>query len=132
MVKLIIAGSRTLIEESVEIRKTVDNILTTMNMQVDEIVSGNAAGPDKIGESYAQMKNIRVTSMPADWGKYGRAAGPIRNKQMAHYADVGIVFWDGVSKGSLNMIEEMSKLNKPCLVHIIKPKIIPQFATLPI
>lgn len=40
----------------------------------------------------------------ANWGKHGKESGPIRNKEMANYADALICFWDGKSKGTLNMI----------------------------
>ena len=52
----------------------------------------------------------------ADWNKHGRAAGPMRNKQMADYADVLIAVWDGQSKGTKNMIDQMNKLNKPVFI----------------
>ena len=47
---------------------------------------------------------------PAEWDKYGKAAGPIRNEQMAKYAseaDRGILvaFPVGESKGTRNMIK---------------------------
>ena len=37
---------------------------------------------------------------------YGKSAGPIRNARMAAIATHAIVFWDGVSRGSLSMINE--------------------------
>ena len=43
--------------------------------------------------------------MDAEWIKYGRAAGPRRNKQMAEYADALLAYWDGKSRGTKNMIE---------------------------
>lgn len=42
---------------------------------------------------------------PARWDLHGKAAGPIRNKQMAEAgADLCLAFWDGRSKGTSNMI----------------------------
>ena len=41
---------------------------------------------------------------PADWDKHGKAAGPIRNAEMAEVADALIAFWDGQSRGTANMI----------------------------
>lgn len=41
---------------------------------------------------------------PADWEKYGKAAGPIRNQQMAEYGNVLLAF-DRGTKGTKNMIE---------------------------
>ena len=42
---------------------------------------------------------------PADWNRLGRAAGPIRNEEMAEVSDALIAFWDGKSRGTKSMIE---------------------------
>lgn len=82
----------------------------------EEIVCGMAKGADTWGRKYAEKWKIPVKEFPADWEKYGKAAGSIRNKQMADYADAALVFiWDN-SRGSKNMIETMKKLNKPVYV----------------
>lgn len=83
---------------------------------ITEEVSGDAIGVDKLGERYALASNIPVKYMPvtpAEWNKYGKRAGPMRNKRMAEYADAAIIVWDGVSPGTRNMINEMIDLNKP-------------------
>jgi hypothetical protein len=77
-----------------------------------EIVSGTAQGVDRLGEKWAEANNIPVTKMPGDWNKYGKAAGPIRNSEMAKYCDAALVIWDGNSPGSKNMILNMRKLCK--------------------
>lgn len=64
--------------------------------------------------------NFPIKKFYPDWGKHGKAAGPIRNKQMAEYADALLLIWDGESKGSKNMKEEMLKLNKPVYEFIVK------------
>lgn len=46
---------------------------------------------------------------PADWNAHGKAAGPIRNQQMAQEADVLIAFWDGKSRGTKDMIEKATR-----------------------
>lgn len=48
----------------------------------------------------------KLKIFPADWDKYGRRAGPIRNREMAEYADALLAYWDGKSRGTKNMIEE--------------------------
>lgn len=70
---------------------------------------------------YATETDIPFKVFPADWKKYGRSAGPRRNRQMAEYADAAIVFWDGKSRGTQNMIQQMRELGKPVEV-IIYPK----------
>lgn len=66
-------------------------------------------GADGLGERYGKEKGIPVEYFPADWNKYGKSAGPIRNEEMAKYADGCIVFWDGKSKGSADMIKKAKK-----------------------
>jgi uncharacterized phage-like protein YoqJ len=68
------------------------------------IISGMAKGADTIGEQYAHERGYTVERFPADWQQYGKAAGPIRNRQMVDNADALIVFWDGQSAGTRNMI----------------------------
>lgn len=80
-----------------------------------EIVSGQATGVDKLGELIAQEFELKVKGFPADWKKYGKRAGYIRNVEMADYADEGLVIWDGVSKGSKHMIDILeTQVKKPC------------------
>lgn len=83
---------------------------------ITEVVSGGAKGADMLGEQYAIEYNLPLKIFPADWDKHGRAAGPIRNKQMAEYGDQLIAVWDGKSKGTENMIKTMNNLNKPVYI----------------
>lgn len=50
------------------------------------IISGAAHGADELGERYAAERGYRLVRFKADWNTYGKAAGPMRNKQMAYYA----------------------------------------------
>lgn len=67
-------------------------------------MSGHARGADQMGETYAQSKGYDVKIMPADWNRYGKSAGPIRNRAMADVSDVLVAFWDGKSRGTMHMI----------------------------
>ena len=69
------------------------------------IISGHATGADFLGERYAQERGLSIDAHSADWNQHGRAAGPIRNAEMAEVADALIAFWDGVSRGTKNMID---------------------------
>jgi len=80
---------------------------------ISTLVTGMCpTGPDQVPFLFVQWNNklnrgpfIKIKEFPANWEKYGRAAGPIRNKEMAEYADALILIWDGKSKGSLNMLK---------------------------
>lgn len=64
----------------------------------------------------AAVNDLPVKQFPADWKTHGKAAGPIRNKQMAEYADAAIIFVVNFSAGSMNMMSQMIKLKKPVVV----------------
>lgn len=111
--KVIIAGSRSILNWDV-----VAQAIQSAPFKITEVVSGGAQGVDYLGECLAELHGMAVKQFPADWRAHGKAAGPIRNKQMAQYADGLIAIWDGDSRGTANMIHEMEKLKKP--VHIVK------------
>lgn len=124
--KLIIAGSRDFNDydrAKAFIKNTLHywfhNHITGNYYFPTEIVSGGATGADKLGERYAEEMKFKIKLFIPDWQKHGRSAGPIRNKEMAGYADVLIAFWDGESRGTKNMIETMERMNKPVSVDLI-------------
>ncbi len=87
-------------------------------VKVDAILCGECKGADLLGKKYAEERGIPVESYPADWKRYGRAAGQKRNKQMADNADALIAFWDGKSKGTKGMIGYMK--GKPVKIVMIE------------
>jgi len=82
------------------------------------IIHGGARGADSCGARYAGINNIPVREFPADWDKYGKRAGPIRNAQMLREGapDFAVAFPGG--KGTKDMIERCRKAN--IFVRIIK------------
>ncbi len=82
-------------------------------------VSGTCQGADLLGERYASENNCNIERFPAEWKKYGFAAGPIRNRAMADRGDYFICFWDGVSSGTKSMIDLVSKQRKPLRIKHI-------------
>lgn len=106
--KVIIAGTR-----SVEDYSLVVLAVERSGYTITEVVSGCATGIDRLGEQWARANNVPIKEMPADWNQYGNSAGPMRNRKMAEYADACIVVWDGKSRGTRNMIENMIRRKKP-------------------
>lgn len=106
--RLIIAGSRDLRPSFGFIKSCIEMFSPGM---ITEIVSGGADGVDAEGEHFASHMDLTVKRFPADWKKHGKAAGPIRNREMAKYADALLVIHNG-SNGSVNMKLEMMKQDK--------------------
>ena len=87
---------------------------------VDEIVSGGAVGVDSCAAEYARANNIRLIEFLPKYDRYGRVAPLVRNKEIVNYADYVIVFWDGISKGTLSVIKYAQSVGKPCEIIICK------------
>lgn len=111
---VIIAGSRTYEDYDVLL-----DCIEQANINITKVISGGASGVDKLGERYAQENNKMLEVHLAQWNKHGKAAGPIRNRQMAAVADGLIALWDGKSPGTKNMIDEANKKNLVVYVRMI-------------
>lgn len=107
--KVIIAGSRTITDY-----EEFKSIMEMLALNITEVISGaHWEGGDVLGERWAGEKGIPVRRFPADWRTYGLKAGPMRNRKMAYAADALVAFWDGESKGTKNMVAQMTAHNKP-------------------
>ena len=80
--RVIIAGSRFLTDE-----RLVKQAVEMAGFDITQVVSGGGRGIDTVGEEWARARRIPVKRFMADWEELGKAAGPIRNQQMADYAD---------------------------------------------
>lgn len=111
--RVIVAGSRNFNDYEM-----LEFVLTRMRKGVGdfEIVSGGAAGADKLGERYAKENGLKVRVFPYE-SNYGKQGGPIRNEKMAMYGDTLVAFWDGKSKGTDNMIKNAFRYNLRTLIY---------------
>ena len=108
--KLAVFGSRTL---------SLSNIEEYLPNGVTEIVSGGAKGIDSEAAKFAISHNIKLTEFLPDYERYGRGAPLKRNVQIVDYADAGLAFWDGVSRGTKYTIDLFHKCGKPITIVIV-------------
>lgn len=90
--------------------------LKTMNGIIKEVsfgIVGGAKGADTLAEIWLGENGIPFQVYKADWDKYGKRAGPFRNRQMIAEGkpNIGVGFIDyrhgEVSRGSSNMISQL-------------------------
>lgn len=99
--RLIIAGGRDY-QLTTEDYAKLDEIHAKHH--VTEELCGGASGADECGRKWADENEIVVRYFPADWKSYGKAAGPMRNRQMAQNADA-VALFPG-NRGTTNMHSE--------------------------
>jgi hypothetical protein len=91
---------------------SVVNQITDIHGTPDNIVSGGhkdkygqiKPGTDTLAWKWAQDNEVRIIEHDAEWDKYGRAAGPIRNKLIVKDTDVLLAFVASNSVGTRNTI----------------------------
>jgi len=94
------------------------------------LVSGGARGADALAERYAAERGILIRVFPAEWQRYGKAAGPIRNRAMLAYArkeqPLVAAFWNGKSRGTANMLRQARSKGVPCRVFLFGSEHVPK------
>ena len=108
--KILICGSRDW--------WSVDTVMKRLSVLPKStiIIEGEARGADTIARQCAEKLGMMVIKMPADWTKYGKAAGPIRNRQMLDIKpDKILAFHDNIaeSKGTKDCVTEARKRGIP-------------------
>src|SRR5690606_39623023 len=85
------------------------------------VISGMARGVDQAGEKWARKNRVTLRTFPADWDRYGKAAGPIRNRLMAEHANALLLIWNDKSRGSANMKQTAKQLSLAVYEVILDP-----------
>jgi len=80
------------------------------------IISGGAHGVDSVAENVARDRNMKLIIFPAEWQRYGKRAGFIRNQLIVEAADKVYAFWDGTSRGTKLTIDIAKRKGKFCVV----------------
>lgn len=118
--KVIIAGTR----QGIRLADIVDAIHAAEKhgIVITQLWHGNCRGVDQDAEwvcSWILDFPVTVVRCEADWERYGKSAGPIRNSQMASKVDALILIWDGKSPGSDNMLSHAKASGLKIYQHIV-------------
>lgn len=74
------------------------------SIKITKVINGGCRGADEAAGDWAKSEHIPVEVCRADWKTHGKAAGPIRNREMLekHRPDYVVALPGG--KGTANMI----------------------------
>lgn len=100
-------------------KKFVYKTLNDLDIEFSEIISGGACGVDFLAKQYAHEKKIPYVEYFAEWKKYGKKAGPIRNELIAERCELLIAFLHSKSVGTSHTISCAKKLKKEIIVVCI-------------
>lgn len=116
--RLIVCGGKDFEDYSM-LSEKLDDLLK--RYEYVELVSGHAKGADTLAEIYANNNVIPIKVFPANWERYGKAAGPKRNREMLEYAmeahPVVLAFWNGKSRGTGNMLKQAKTAGVECHIY---------------
>lgn len=110
MTKVLICGSRSIMDES-WIFEQIDAFIRDYKLDMGSltIIEGGAKGVDSVAGKWAENHGVQKEVHKADWARYGRGAGLRRNADMVLSADMVLILWDGISKGTRNDIDLCKK-----------------------
>lgn len=116
--KVLICGDRNWSDEDM-IRRDIEELYQEHGDEL-HIINGGAKGADHIAKNLALNMGIRVSTFPAEWKRYGRAAGPIRNQEMLDEKPEQVrAYHDFIqnSRGTKDMVERAKKANVPTIIR---------------
>jgi CubicO group peptidase (beta-lactamase class C family) len=112
--KILVCGGR-----DYENVSAVRHALTALHVKnpISLIIEGAALGADRLAREWAEISGVPVQTFEAEWKRYGRRAGPLRNKRMLDEGRPdGVVAFPG-GAGTANMID----LANACRVKVWRP-----------
>lgn len=96
--KVLVCGGRDYIDEV-----TVINTLNGIEPKIKLLIHGNSPGADTLADRWAMHNGVQVARFPANWTRFGDAAGPIRNGEMVRWLSPDLVIAFPGGKGTASM-----------------------------
>lgn len=115
MIRLLVCGGRKFSNRELLFQRLDDFLVSN---EVEVVIEGEATGADRLGRVWGEFNGISVEPYPAQWGVYGRSAGPIRNQQMLDEGKPthAFAFFDrprSESRGTADMVRRLKKAGVP-------------------
>lgn len=104
MTRVLVYGGRDFWDRAF-VERTLSDLAKTE--AIDVVIEGDAPNVDRFAGFWARQRDIPNLKFPAEWGRLGRAAGPIRNQRMIDEGkpDLGVAFPGG--RGTADMTRRL-------------------------
>ena len=89
-----------------KVSDVLDKVFSSFPSKDDVIINGAATGTDSLAALWAKNNNVSTAEFPAQWHRFGKRAGPIRNKEMLEKAKPHFVIAFPGGKGTADMIAQ--------------------------
>lgn len=111
MLRVIVCGGRDYTD-----RQRIFGLLDKNLAKIGEIIHGGARGADSIAGAWAISRKVKESVFPADWEKFGKKAGYLRNLQMIEQKpDLVVAFPGGVGT---KMMMQMAWARKVRVIEV--------------
>lgn len=98
-------GHEAAIIEAYAERELLNVVLSQLVPEHAEVITGGATGADQYAARWAHQNGRVSTVVPAEWERYGRKAGPLRNRKMLDLEPHLVIAFPG-GRGTRNMISQ--------------------------
>lgn len=105
--KVLVCGGRDFCDD--ELMNDTLNEVHGTGRSITAIIQGGASGADFLAAMWATDHNVLCIGVPADWANYGKAAGPIRNRQMLEDCQPDLVLAFPGGRGTADMVRQAKK-----------------------
>jgi predicted Rossmann-fold nucleotide-binding protein len=102
---IIVCGGRRYLDR-LTVYRTLDEL--EAKCPITLLVEGGQTGADRMAREWAWLCGVPYHTEPADWGRHGPAAGPIRNRNMLHLEPALVVAFPG-GRGTMDMVRQARK-----------------------
>lgn len=112
-VRVLVCGGRNYTD-----RAAVFAFLDGMRDEIDSVICGDAPGADYLAHIWACRNDKKPERYTADWDRYGRAAGPIRNQRMIDEGKPALVVAFPGGAGTADMVRRAEKAG----IRVARPR----------
>ena len=110
--RILVCGGRNFTDQAL-LNKTLDD--AHLAGPITTLIHGTARGADSLADEWAASHGVVVAPYAPDWGRFGSAAGPMRNRRMLEQGRPQLVIAFPGNRGTRDMIKQAQQAGVPVL-----------------